>query len=197
MVLLSVRFVNSVSILYYELNAPPERVREAFPSAIEFRNPTPESFSIVQPPGKNAGLLVIDVKAENRYVFVLPVKNELVLINDTLPRVFVVSQNALDEFFRALVEGNLERLLGRGRWKKGKKWRFLIDFAATFIVLSLEDYIHTGIWGGVVLALIFAEVEYLLGPKRTKFGMRELEEKFVRKMYGASERKGKVVKVSL
>ena len=94
------KFVNAVPILYYELNVPPERVREAFPSALEFKNPTPESFSIVQPPGKNAGLLVIDVKAENRYVFVLLVEDKLVLINETLPRVFVIHPKNLGEFFQ-------------------------------------------------------------------------------------------------
>ncbi|AHL21934.1 hypothetical protein [Thermococcus nautili] len=189
------KFVNAVPILYYELNVPPERVREAFPLALEFKNPTPESFSIVQPPGKNAGLLVIDVKAENRYVFVLSVKDELVLINETLPRVFVIHPKNLGEFFRALAEDELESLKGTKR--KGKWWRFLIDFAATSGVIYIENELHIGFWTAILLAVIFAEVEYLFGPKQVKGPATELDEKTVRKMYEVSEKKGKVVKVSL
>jgi len=193
------KFINAVPILYYKLNVPPERVREAFPSALEFKNPTPESLSIVQPPGKNSGLLVIDVKAENRHIFVLPVRDELILINDTLPRVFVIPPTALDEFFKALVEDNVEGILDKGIRRKGKKWRFLIDFAATVIVVSIENQFHIGIWGGVLLGAVFTTVEYLLGPKKGKFRVMatELSEKSVRKMYEVSEKKGKVLKVSL
>jgi len=193
------KFINAVPLLYYELNVPPERVREAFPSALEFKNPTPESFSIVQPPGKNAGLLVIDVKAENRHVFVLPVKDELILINETLPRVFVISPAGLDEFFKALVEGNVEKILDRGMGRKGKKWRFLIDFIATFIVVSIEGQFHIGLWGAVLLGAVFTTVEYLFGPRkgRPRVTATELGEKTVRRMYEVSEKKGKVVKVSL
>jgi len=193
------KFINAVPIFYYELNVPPEKVRETFPSALEFKNPTPESFSIVQPPGKNAGLLVIDVKAENRYIFVLPVKDELILINETLPRVFVIPSKGLDEFFKALVEDNVEGILDKGIRRKGKKWRFLIDFVATFIVVSIENQLHIGLWGAVLLGAVFTTVEYLLGPKKAKFRVMatELEEKFVRRMYKTSEKKGKVLKVSL
>ncbi len=78
-------FINVVPVFYYELNVPPERVREAFPSALEFRNPSPGSFSVIQPPERNGGLLVIDLRSENRHVFVLPIGEELVLINDAFP----------------------------------------------------------------------------------------------------------------
>ncbi|NJE55171.1 hypothetical protein [Thermococcus sp. 21S9] len=193
------KLINAVPILYYELNVPPERVREAFPSALEFKNPTPESFSIVQPPGKNAGLLVIDVKGENRYVFVLPVKDELILINETLPRVFVISPAGLDEFFKALVEDNIEGILDKGIERKGKKWRFLIDFVATFIVVSIENQLHIGLWSAVLLGAVFTTVEYLFGPRKAKFRVMatELSEKSVRRMYEVSEKNGKVVKVFL
>ena len=195
------KFVNAVPILYYGLNVPPERVREAFPSALEFKNPTPESFSIVQPPGKNAGLLVIDVKAENRYVFVLSVKDELVLINETLPRVFVIHPKNPGEFFRALAEDDLDEILDKGLRKKGKKWRFLVDFFATLAVVSIGEYfdLELGLWGVMLLGAVFGVVEYLLGPKKGNFRTlaTELNEKTVKKVYEVSEKKGKVVKVSL
>ena len=71
------KFINAVPVLYYELRTSPERIREVFPLALEFKNPTPGSFSIIQPPEKNSGLFMIDVKAENRYIFVLPVKDKV------------------------------------------------------------------------------------------------------------------------
>ncbi len=191
------RLINAVSVLYYRLSVPPERVREAFPSAIEFKNPTEESFSIVEPPKENAGLLVIDLKGENRHVFVLPVGEELVLINDSLPRVFVVPRKGLGDFFRALAEDNLDEILDRGLGKKGKKWRFLIDFVATSVVLYLENELHIGFWSGLILAIIFAEVEYFFGPKGARNPVTELSKDTVKRMHETSEKKGKVVKVSL
>jgi len=92
------KFINAVPILYYELNVRPEKIRTAFPSALEFKNPVPDSFSILESPGKGKGLLVIDLKGENRYVFVLPAGEKLVLINGLLPRVFVVPTKGLRDF---------------------------------------------------------------------------------------------------
>ncbi|AIU70144.1 hypothetical protein TEU_07260 [Thermococcus eurythermalis] len=195
------KLINAVSVLYYQLSVPPERVREAFSSAIEFKNPTGESFSIVEPPKGNAGLLVIDLKGENRHVFVLPVGEDLVLINDSLPRVFVVPRGGLGDFFRALAEDNPDEILDRGLGKKGKKWRFLIDFIATLAVVSIGEYfnLELGVWGAVLLGAVFGVVEYLLGPKKGNFRTlaTELNEKTVKKVYEVSEKKGKVVRVSL
>jgi len=192
-------FTNAVPVLYYELRTSPERIREVFPLALEFKNPTPESFSIIQPPEKNSGLLVIDVKAENRYIFVLPVKDKVVIINETLPRVFVIPPAGLDEFFKALAENDLERLTDKGIRRKGKKWRFLIDFVATFIVVSIENQLHIGFLGVLILGAVFIIVEYLFGPKKTKFRtmVTELSEKSVRRMYEVLEKRGKVLEVSL
>ena len=192
------RFINAVPILYYEPNVSPERVREAFPPALEFKNPSPESFSIVPVPGKNEGLLVVDVRESNRYVFVLPVKEDLILINETLPRVFVVPKRGLGEFFRALAENDLERLSDRGWKRKVRKWRLLIDGVATLVVGSLSAYFHAGLWGALLLGVIFTTVEQFLGEEsRGRHMMTELSEKTVRKMYEVSEKKGKVVRVSL
>jgi len=193
------KFINSIPVIYYELTVSPERVRLAFPSAIEFKNPTAESFSIIQPPGKNASLLVIDIKTENRHVFVLQLQDELVLINETLPRVFVIPRRGLEEFFKALADNDLDRLIDKGIRTKGKKWRFLIDIVATSIVVSLGNYLHLGLWGAAILGAVFTTVEYLFGPKKGKvrFMITELNEKTVRRMYSASEKKGKVVKISL
>ncbi|WP_457741734.1 hypothetical protein [Thermococcus sp.] len=192
------KFINAVPILYYRLNVSPERIREAFPSALEFKNPSPESFSIIQLPGKNIGLFVIDVESENRYVFVLPVKENLVLINGTLPRVFVVPRRGLNDFFRTLAEGNVEEILDKGFKKKGKKWRFLIDGVATFIVASIENYLHLGLWSVILLGAVFTTVEYIFGPKKgAKIMATELSEKSVRRMYKVSEKKEKVIRVSL
>ncbi|WP_456421280.1 hypothetical protein [Thermococcus sp.] len=193
------KFINAVPVLYYELRSSPERIREAFPLALEFKNPSPESFSIVQPPEKNAGLLVIDVKAGNRYIFVLPVEDKVVLINETLPRVFVIPPAGLGEFFKALAENNVERILDKGIRRKGKKWRFLIDFVATLLVTSLEESFHLGLRGALILGAVFITVEYLFGPKKTKFRtiVTELSEKSVRRMYEVLEKKGKVIRVSL
>ncbi|WP_457750744.1 hypothetical protein [Thermococcus sp.] len=193
------KFINSIPVIYYELNVSPERVRLAFPSAIEFKNPTTESFSIIQPPGKNAGLLVIDIKTENRYVFVLQLRDELILINETLPRVFVIPKRGFEEFFKALADDDIDRLVDKGIRRKGKKWRFLIDFLVTLIVVSLGDYFHLGIWGAAILGAVFTTVEYLFGPKKGKvrFMITELNEKTVQRMYSASEKKGKVMKISL
>ncbi|HDJ22313.1 hypothetical protein DRN82_06670 [Thermococci archaeon] len=100
------KLINAVSVLYYQLSVPPERVRKVFPSALEFKNPAEESFSIIEPPKGNTEFLVIDLKGENRHVFVLPVEDKLILINDVLPRVFVVPRRGLGDFFRALAEDN-------------------------------------------------------------------------------------------
>ena len=192
-------FTNAVPVLYYELRTSPERIREAFPLALEFKSPTSESFSIIQPPGKNAGLLVIDLKAGNRHIFVLPVKDKLILINETLPRVFVISPAGIYEFFKTLAENDLERLTDKGIGRKGKKWRFLIDFVATFIVVSIENQLHIGFLGVLILGAVFTTVEYLLGPRKTKFRtmVTELSEKSVRRMYEVLEKRGEVLEVSL
>ncbi len=193
------KLINAVSVLYYQLSVHPERVREVFPSALEFKNPSGESFSIVEPPKGNTGFLVIDLKGENRHIFVLPVGEELVLINDVLPRVFVVARKGLGDFFRALAEDDLDEILDKGLRKKGKKWRFLIDFLATLAVVSVGDYFHLGLWGAILLGAVFGVVEYLLGPKKGSFHnmATKLNEKTVKKVYEVSEKKGKVVKVSL
>jgi len=193
------KFINAVPVLYYELNVSPERVREVFPSALEFRDPSPESFPSVRFPGKNEGLLVIDLEGENRHVFILNLKDKVVLINETLPRVFVVPRRGLDEFFRVLAEGKVEDVLDRGIRRKGKKWRFLIDFVATFIVVSIENQLHIGLWSAVILGAVFTTVEYMFGPKNVKFRVMatELSEKTVRRMYETLEKRGEVVRVSL
>lgn len=192
------KFINVFPVAYYRINVSPEMVREAFPSAFEFKNPTPGSFSAIQPPGKNAGIVVIDVKDENRYVFVFPAEEKLVLINDTLPRVFVVPKKGLEGFFKALAENDLERLTNKGSGRKGKKWRFILDAVAALIVVALSDYFHLGLWGAILVGLIISTVEYLFGPRRkSRIPINELDEKFVKKMYHSSEKKGMVEKVHL
>ncbi|WP_297072459.1 hypothetical protein [Thermococcus sp.] len=192
------KFINTVPILYYELSVSPGRVREALPSAFEFKNPSPESFSIVPVPGKNEGLLVIDVRDENRYVFVLPLKENLILINETLPRVFVIPKKGLREFFGALAENDLERMSDRGWKRKARKWRLLIDGVATLVVGSLSTYFHAGLWGALLLGVIFTTVEQLLGREsKGRYMMTEVNKKTVRRMYEVSEKKGNVVRVSL
>ncbi|WP_456454024.1 hypothetical protein [Thermococcus sp.] len=190
-------FINVVPVFYYELNVPPERVREAFPSALEFRNPSPGSFSVIQPPERNGGLLVIDLRSENRHVFVLPIEEELVLINDAFPGVFVVPRRGLKKFFDALAENDIERLTGGGLRRKGRKWRFIIDAIASLIIVSAGDYFHLGLWAVVLLGAVVSTVEYLFGPKQVKTYINGFDEKTVRKMYRASKRKGKVIEVSL
>ena len=77
---------------------------------------------------------------------------------------------------------------------KGRKWRFLIDIAATVIIISLEDYLHLGLWSALILGAVVASVEYLFGPRniKTRTFISELNEKTVRKVYKASEKKGLV-----
>jgi len=192
------KFINLVTVLYYELNAPVDRVRRAFPSALEFKNPSPESFLIVQSQETNARLLIIDLKNRDRHVFVLSLNENLVLINDTLPRVFMVSRKGLKEFFRALLEGDLSRFGDRGG-RKGKKWRFLIDGLATLLVVSFSDHLHTGLWGVILLSVVVSVVECTLGPQKgkVKFMINELDESAVVRMYRTAEKKGKVTKIFL
>ncbi len=138
---------------------------------------------------------MIDIKTENRYVLVLQLQDELILINETLPRVFVIPKRALEEFFNALADNDIDRLR-----TKGKKWRFLIDFVVTLIVVSLGNYFHLGLWSGAILGAVFTTVEYILGPKKGSVRVlitTELNARAVKNMYRVSEKKGKVVKVSL
>ncbi len=192
------KFIKSFPVLYYTLKISPERIREAFPSILEFKNPTPGSFSIVQTPSKNGGLLVIELKGENHYIFVLPVRDNLILINDTLPRVFVVPSKGFQEFFKALVEDDLERLSDKGLRRKGKKWRFLIDGAAAFAIASIGGYLHLGLPAIIILGAVVTTVEHFLGPRKgTRVMITELNEKIIRRMYEVSEKKGKVLRISL
>ncbi len=137
---------------------------------------------------------MIDLKGENRYVFVLPLGEKLVLINGLLPRVFVVPTKGLRDFFEALAEGRIEEISGKGVRGKGRKWRFLIDIVASVILISLEDYLHLGLWSALILGAVVASVEYLFGPRniKTRTFISELNEKTVRKVYKASEKKGLV-----
>ncbi|WP_297438754.1 hypothetical protein, partial [Thermococcus sp.] len=113
--------------------------------------------------------------------------------------VFVILRKGIEEFFEALAGNDLERLTGEGLRRKGRKWRFIIDFVATFIVVSIENQLHIGFLGVLILGVVFTTVEYLFGPRKTKFRTMatELSEKSVRRMYEVLERRGEVLRVSL
>jgi len=66
--------LSGVMVVYYRLEGiAPERVREMLPSALEFKNPTPESFKSLlgKLEGKNIiSLEIFDVCSEKRSIYV-------------------------------------------------------------------------------------------------------------------------------
>ncbi|NJE07467.1 hypothetical protein E3E31_02775 [Thermococcus sp. M39] len=64
--------LSGVTVIYYRLEGiAPEQVRGMLPSALEFKNPTPESFKILlgKLEGKNIiPLKIFDVRSEERVI---------------------------------------------------------------------------------------------------------------------------------
>ncbi|WP_461866974.1 hypothetical protein [Thermococcus sp.] len=192
------KFFNAVVVIYYNLNIPPERVREVFPYAFEFKNPSSESFGIISPPeNPKEGLLIIDVESQGeRYLFVEKTGEGIILIDNLSPRVFVVPKKKLELLFKFLAgEKGLNRIEKEVR--KGKPWRFLIDFIATFAVITAGDYFHLGIWGVALLGAVVITVEHLFGSKKSKTGIKELDKKIVEEIIKTSEKKGLVRRIAI
>lgn len=95
--------LSGVTAIYYRLEGiAPEQVRELLPSALEFRNPTSESFKILlgKLEGKNIiSLEVFDVRSEERIVYVYGA-----------PEGFGMIKSAFEDFLQLLAEDKLDEI---------------------------------------------------------------------------------------
>ena len=197
------KLANTIAVVYYRIEGVEAgRIEEAFPSALEFRDPTEESLSVVSSPEEpGEGFLVIDLLyGGDRYVFIAGIKGKFALINDLRPSIFVVPVKRLPAFFRALAENRLKKVVNET--KKGKKWLLIFEILTPFGVTFIVGLMHLGIWAWTLISVMILTIFRSGRRKRgiirlSRSGIIELNEKSVEKMLKSLEKRERLERVIL
>lgn len=188
-----------VIVFHYTLkDIPIERVKEVFPSALEFKNPDVSSFlTLSEGVGGGTSLLVLDVRNSSRHVFIQPLEKRIIAVNDMTPKVYVFHSKQAGEFFSLLAKDELDKIM-ESKLRKGNPWRFFLDGILAIVIAALSDYFSLGLWGVIILGALFSIVEYLFGPKRQKGGLiNVMPSKTWNQMLKKAEKKGELERITL
>jgi len=187
-----------VIVFYYApKDIPLEKVREVFPSALEFKNPDVASFLTLSE-GIRGGtsLLILDVRDGSRYVFIQPLEKRIIVVNEMTPKVYVFHPKQAGEFFSLLAKDELDKIT-ESKLRKGNPWRFLLGGILAIVIAALSDYFSLGLWGAIILGALFSIVEYLFGPRGQKGKLiNVMPSKTWSQMLKKAEKKGELERIT-
>ncbi|AHF79858.1 Hypothetical protein TES1_0464 [Thermococcus paralvinellae] len=198
--------LSGVTVIYYRLEGiAPEQVREMLPSALEFKNPTPESFKILlgKLEGKNIiPLEVFDVRSEERIIYVYEApENEYLAIKGVKPRVFGMIKSAFEDFLQLLAEDKLDEIpyygldiRKKGRKRLGKELAVYVLSGFMMMVVGgvTESYLHNRWIGYLFGAVILVALGYFLMPRKVRKPINEVSYKYWEKAVEKAVKKGKM-----